>query len=95
MLEEEDEAARLLERATAICDSYGVHMKPSRVRSRDVATAILEAADRHDSQLLVLGAAHRPHVDQRHHTIGPTVETVLRGSRCRVMLVTDVADTQR
>src|SRR6266540_1391569 len=51
MTEEEAEARRLHDRATAIADAYGVAVVSSTVRARDAGTAILEQLEESDAEL--------------------------------------------
>jgi nucleotide-binding universal stress UspA family protein len=78
---EEREAHRLLERAAAIGDSYGVSVTPRIVHARDAAEAVVAEAERRRTEVVVIGAP------RRRGTIGTTVEHVLKKAPCRVMIV--------
>jgi nucleotide-binding universal stress UspA family protein len=86
MTEEEARAHRILERAAAIADSYGVGVSTRRVRAREAASGILDQAALSVCEIIVLGAPRR-----RRPTQGPifgsTVEHVLKRAPCRVMLI--------
>jgi nucleotide-binding universal stress UspA family protein len=86
MREEEAGAHRLLERAAAIADTYGVNVTPRILRARDAAKAIVSQAEERRSEILVIGAPRR-----RRRAFGPTVEHVLRKAPCRVMVVRPAA----
>jgi nucleotide-binding universal stress UspA family protein len=87
MLEEEAHAKRLLRRAEIVGESYGVHVVGRVVRGREAGETVAgEAAARH-VDLVVVGA--RRH---RRKPFGRTVETVLRLSPCRVLVIATPAD---
>jgi nucleotide-binding universal stress UspA family protein len=87
MDEEEDEARRLLERAEAVADAYGVTVVLRRVRARHAAPAILEELGRAGTELVVIGASRRNRAGRRASPFGRTVQQVLRGARCRVLVI--------
>jgi nucleotide-binding universal stress UspA family protein len=74
--DEEESARRLLERASATADAYGVRVTPKLVRARDGAEAILERARLDGCELIVMSAAQ-----------ASTVLHVVNTAPCRVMLV--------
>jgi nucleotide-binding universal stress UspA family protein len=76
MADEEQLAHRLLERMSAIVDSYDIGLARHTTRSRDVAAAIVAEAEAANSELIIIAAV-----------AGKTAEHVLRHARCRVMLV--------
>jgi nucleotide-binding universal stress UspA family protein len=57
MLEEEDNAYRLLDQAEAVADSYGVSVSPRVLRARDAAGAIAEHARSLDADLIIIGGS--------------------------------------
>src|SRR5919197_1199517 len=61
MIEEEDEAHRLLDRAEAVGDSYGVAVSAHILRAREPATAIVEQADSSGAEIVVVGGARKRH----------------------------------
>jgi nucleotide-binding universal stress UspA family protein len=87
MVEAEDEAQRLLEAVGATGDAYGVNVSPKRVRARDVGAAIVENAATKGIELIVIGAARRRLRRSRAVAFGSTVEHVLQGAPCRVMVI--------
>jgi nucleotide-binding universal stress UspA family protein len=87
MDDEEDEARRVQKRAEAIADAYGVTVVLRRIRARHAGPAILEELGRGDVELVVLGAFRRNRLGRRASPFGRTVQQVLRGARCRVLVV--------
>jgi nucleotide-binding universal stress UspA family protein len=86
MTDEESRAHRVLERAAAIADSYGVGVSTRRVRAREAASGILDQAAISACEIIVLAAPRRRR--PTHGSIfGGTVEHVLRHAPCRVMLI--------
>ena len=82
LVDQEDEANRLLDDAHAIAESYGVRNVERLVRSRHAGRAIVEEADRRQAEIIVLGAPR-----SRHRQIfGETVDYVLKHAPCRVMV---------
>jgi APA family basic amino acid/polyamine antiporter len=78
----EEEADRLLDEARAIAETYGVRNVERLVRARHAGRAIVEEAERRQSEILVLGAPR-----SRHRQIfGQTVDYVLKHAPCRVMV---------
>ena len=82
MLAEEADAKLLLRRAEAVGDSYGVRMCRRVLRAREAGSAIAEEATARGVELVVLGARRG-----RGRPFGRTVETVLRRSLCRVLVI--------
>jgi nucleotide-binding universal stress UspA family protein len=89
MREEEMRSHRLLERAAAIADSYGVGVAPRLVRAREAARAIVEAAAKTHSEIIVVGAPRRARAKAGAAALGTTVEHVLKKATCRVMVIGD------
>jgi nucleotide-binding universal stress UspA family protein len=87
MIEEEERAHQLLERAAAIADTYGVGVSPRRARARDAAAAILEQATLSACEIIVLGAPRKRLTKRGSSVFGTTVEHVLKRAPCRVMLI--------
>ena len=90
MAPEEQAAHRLLERAGAIADSYGVDIHPRVVRGRDPAAAILCESEEAAAELIVIGAPRRKTSGKGPRVFGSTVEHVLRHARCRVPVIGSV-----
>jgi len=80
--DQEDEADRLLDEARAIAETYGVRNVQRLVRARHAGRAIVEEADRRQSEILVLGAPRSLH----RQIFGQTVDYVLKHAPCRVMV---------
>jgi nucleotide-binding universal stress UspA family protein len=87
MHEEEVHAHRLLERARAIADSYGVGISTLAPCGRDPAKVIVEHAATRRADLVVIGAPRKEHVRNGAAVFGKTVEHVLKKARCRVMVI--------
>lgn len=77
-----EEADRLLDAAVAAAEPYGVRTVERVVRSRLSGRAIVEEADRRNSELIVLGAPRGMH----KQIFGHTVDYVLKHAPCRVMV---------
>jgi nucleotide-binding universal stress UspA family protein len=90
MLEEEADAKLLLRRAEAVGDSYGVRVIGRVLRGREAGPAIVEEAIARDVELVVLGASRG-----RRRPFGGTVESVLKRSRCRVLVLAPPLDAVR
>jgi nucleotide-binding universal stress UspA family protein len=86
MVAEEAEAHRLLERTSAIADSYGLGVSTAVARSRDAAGTIVDEARKAGSELIVLTANQSQRVGAAR-VAGATVDHVMRQAPCRVMLV--------
>ncbi len=87
MTDEEAEARRLHDRATAIADDYGVAVVSRTVRAREAGAAILEQVEKSDAELVVLGATRKLRANKRATAFGRNVQHVLRKAPCRVLLV--------
>jgi len=82
MFEEEAAAKRLLRRAEAVGESYGVRMVERIVRGRGAGPAIVEEANARRIELIVVGARRG-----RRRPFGRTVESVLKHASCRVLVI--------
>jgi len=80
--EAESEANRLLDEAHAIAESYGVRNIERLVRARHAGRAIVEEAERRQSEIVLLGAPRGRH----RQIFGHTVDYVLKHAPCRVMV---------
>jgi basic amino acid/polyamine antiporter, APA family len=87
MDDEQAAAHRLLDRAAAIADSYGVGVAPHIVRARDAGSAILDQASTSRAELVVIGSPRKAQVSKGAAAFGSTVEHVLRRASCRVMVI--------
>ncbi len=84
---EEAEAHRLLVRARAVADSYGVHFVERVARGREPASRIVELAQSEHSELIVMGTPRRFRPSLNAPAFGPTTQSVLRRAPCRVMVL--------
>lgn len=82
MTAEEQSAHRLLERAAAVADRYGVGVSSRVLQDRVAGEAIVGFAARHGIELIVIGARRK-----RRRPFGSTVEHVLRKADCRVLMI--------
>jgi APA family basic amino acid/polyamine antiporter len=82
LTEQEDEADRLLDEARAIGETYGVRTVERLVRARHAGRAIVEEADRRQTEIVVVGARRGRH----KQIFGQTVDYVLKHAPCRVMI---------
>jgi APA family basic amino acid/polyamine antiporter len=82
--EEEEKADRLLDEARNQAELYGVRMIERLVRARSAGRAIVEEAERRQSEIVVLGAPRA----ERRQIFGPTADYVLKHAPCRVMVAT-------
>lgn len=87
MGQDEQDAHRLLERAGAIADSYGVGVRPRIVRARDAAGAILDLTEVEATEIVVIGAPRTGQPRTGARILGSTVQHVLERARCRVLVI--------
>ena len=87
MLEEEADARRVLTRAAAIGESYGISVSTRMVRGREAAAAIVEEAQARNAELVVIGAPRKRRLGERAFAFGRTTESVLKKAPCRVMVI--------
>lgn len=90
MDDEEEAAHRLLERAAAVADTYGVGVAPRTLIDRDAGEAVVGFAARREIELIVIGAPRK-----RNKPFGSTVEHVLRRADCRVLVIGAAAEQER
>jgi nucleotide-binding universal stress UspA family protein len=83
----EDSFRRLLERAGATGDAYGVRIVPRLVRARDFGAAIVAEATAGRSELIVVGAPRAELAVSPRRAASDPVLRVLKGAPCRVMVV--------
>lgn len=79
MQQAEDAARRLLERAGATGDSYGVKVATEIVRARDVASAVVARATKARTEAIVIAAAV--------HAARESVRELIRSAPCRVLVI--------
>jgi basic amino acid/polyamine antiporter, APA family len=82
---EEARANALLDEARAIGDSYGVDVRGRLVRARQAGRAIVDEADRRNTEIIVMGAPRKGRAG-RGTIFGGTVDFVLKHAPCRVMV---------
>jgi APA family basic amino acid/polyamine antiporter len=82
--DEEHRADELLDQARAVGELYGVRVIGRIVRARQAGRAIVEEAQRRQSDIVVLGAPRFKHT--RRAVFGKTVDYVLRNAPTRVMV---------
>ena len=80
--DQETEANRLLDEARATAAPYGVRTIDRLERARHAGRAIVEEAERRQSEIIVLGAPRSSH----RQIFGHTVDYVLKHAPCRVMV---------
>jgi APA family basic amino acid/polyamine antiporter len=83
--DEEERANDVLDEARAIGDAYGVNVIGRLVRSRQAGRAIVDEAERRNSEIIVIGAPRRD-PRRRGPIFGGTVDFVLKNAPCRVMV---------
>src|SRR5262245_35304030 len=84
----EESARRLLDRAGATGDAYGVKVVPRLVRARDFGAAIVAEATADRSEIIVIGAPRAELAVSPRRAAPDPVLRVLKGAPCRVMVVT-------
>jgi basic amino acid/polyamine antiporter, APA family len=82
----EERANDLLDEARAIGDAYGVNVIGRIVRARRAGRAIVDEAERRNSEIIVMGAPRRDRRGPRGRIFGGTVDFVLKNAHCRVMV---------
>jgi nucleotide-binding universal stress UspA family protein len=89
--DQEDDARRLLERAGATGDTYGVKVSPRVVRARDVGAAIVSEASADRSEAILVGAPRAQLAVSARRIAPDPVLRVLKNAPCRVMVVSSPA----
>ena len=84
--EVEERVHELLDEARAIGESYGVHVIGRLLRARRAGRAIVDEAERRNSEIIVMGAPRRPALRRSGRVFGDTVDFVLKHAPCRVMV---------
>jgi len=82
----ERKAHDVLDEARAIGDAYGVDVVGRLVRARRAGRAIVEEAERRNSEIVVMGAPRHDEHRRRGRIFGGTVDFVLKHAPCRVMV---------
>jgi APA family basic amino acid/polyamine antiporter len=76
----------LLDESRAIGDSYGVNVVGRIVRARNAGRAIVDEAERRNSEIIVMGAPRRGASRLRGKIFGDTVDFVLKNAPSRVLV---------
>jgi APA family basic amino acid/polyamine antiporter len=84
--EVEERAHDLLDEARAIGDAYGVDVVGRIVRARRPGRAIVDEAERRNSEIIVMGSPRRDLRRRSGRIFGDTVDFVLKHAPCRVMV---------
>jgi nucleotide-binding universal stress UspA family protein len=84
--DEEQDAGRLLDRARAIGELYGVRVTTRVERSRNAGRAIVEEASRRQAEIVVIGAGRRDQLSSGAPIFDRQIDFVLKHAPCRVMV---------
>jgi APA family basic amino acid/polyamine antiporter len=76
----------LLDEARAIGNAYGVDVVGRLIRERRAGRAIVDEAERRNSEIIVMGAPRRDVRRRSGRIFGDTVDFVLKNAPCRVMV---------
>jgi APA family basic amino acid/polyamine antiporter len=83
------EANEQLDEARAIGESYGVRVTGRIARTRNIGRAIVDEAERRNSEVIVMAGPRRMQLQRgRRQIFGDAVDFVLRHAPCRVMVAT-------
>ena len=83
----EEAARRLLERAGATGDAYGVKVVSRLVRARDFGAAIVAEATSDRCEIIIVGAQRAELAASSRRATPDPVVRVLKGAPCRIMVV--------
>jgi nucleotide-binding universal stress UspA family protein len=93
MPDEDADARFLLDTARALAESYGIRATVHAVRGREAGEEIVRWASDLQAEAIVVGVPRRDtYRSRRHPAVGRTVETVLLGAPCRVVVVSAAAE---
>ena len=84
--EMEHRAHDLLDEARAIGEAYGVDVVGRLIRERRAGRAIVDEAERRNSEIIVMGSPRRDLRRGSARVFGDTVDFVLKNAPCRVMV---------
>jgi APA family basic amino acid/polyamine antiporter len=84
--EMEHRAHDLLDEARAIGEAYGVDVVGRLIRERRAGRAIVDEAERRNSEIIVMGSPRRDVRRGSARIFGDTVDFVLKNAPCRVMV---------
>jgi APA family basic amino acid/polyamine antiporter len=84
--DDEDRAREALDEVREIAEEHGVQLRVRLVRARSLSEAIIAEAKELAADVIVVGSAPRWRSHKRFFS--PTVDEVLRGAPCEVMVVT-------
>jgi APA family basic amino acid/polyamine antiporter len=82
----EERANDLLDEVRAIGEAYGVDVIGRIVRARRAGRAIVDEAERRNSEIIVMGSPRRDERRRRGRIFGDTVDFVLKNAPCRVLV---------
>jgi basic amino acid/polyamine antiporter, APA family len=82
----EERAHDLLDEVRAIGEAYGVDVIGRIIRARKAGRAIVDEADRRNSEIIVMGAPRPDARARRGRIFGDTVDFVLKNAPCRVLV---------
>jgi APA family basic amino acid/polyamine antiporter len=82
----EHRAHDLLDEARAIGEAYGVDVVGRLIRERRAGRAIVDEAERRNSEIIVMGSPRRDVRRGSARIFGDTVDFVLKNAPCRVMV---------
>ena len=85
MIDAEERAEASLAEAKLLAAEHGVTVQGEIVRARKIGEAIVEEADKHQADLIVLGSA--PRWRRQSRFFSPTVDYVLRHAAPEIMVV--------
>jgi nucleotide-binding universal stress UspA family protein len=88
-------ANRELDEAVAIGDSYDLRVIPRLVRARSASREIVQEAERHGSEIIVLGSPRKRLTTRPGAFFGSTVDRVLRRAPCRVLIASAADEAPR
>ncbi|HET7857044.1 MAG TPA: universal stress protein [Gaiellaceae bacterium] len=85
LIEADEQAEASLAEARLLATEHGIEIQTEVARARAIGEAIVEAARRHDADLIVMGSA--PRWRRQSRFFSPTVDYVLRNAPCEVMVI--------
>ncbi len=86
MPEQTQAAGEALDRAASVAEQMHVHIEPEIIQSRHIGQSLVDEAEAHDAQLLIVGLPYRLGVGG-HFALSETTDFVLKNAPCRVWLI--------